>query len=107
MQRRLENMATARGTAIVEQKDDVALLRHEFMPQEGGPAPQVADYLRVWTAVGADEYRILFLRIKIRRLDDAGIEQHAVTGLDGEKFYRREMVIRELHHIVLIDRRDA
>src|SRR5437879_7927845 len=85
MQWRFENMAAARGPAIVQQEDDVSLLRHEFMPQEAGPAPRVADHLRVRAAVRADKYGIFSLSIKIRRLDDAGIEQHTVTGLDSEK----------------------
>src|SRR6266850_1166871 len=107
MQRRFENMTAARGPPIVQQEDDVTLLRHELMPQEAGPAPRVVHYLRVWATVGADEYRIRFLRIKIRWLDDAGIEQHTVTGFNSEKFHRRETVIRQLRHIVLFDRRDA
>src|SRR5882762_9439077 len=107
MQRRFENMAAARGPTIVQQEDDVTLLGHELMPEETGPAPRVVHHLRVWAAVGADEYWILFLRIKIRWFDDAGIERHTVAGFNGEKFHRRETVIRQLRHIVLINRRDA
>ncbi len=77
------------------------------MPQESSAAPGVADDLCVWATVGKDEDGILFLRIEVRRLDDAGVELHAIVGFHAEKFRRREMEIGKLGDFVFVDRGDA
>src|SRR5438874_3560413 len=42
-----KNMAAARRPAIVQCKNNVPLLSHEFVPQKGVPAPGIEHHLRV------------------------------------------------------------
>ena len=79
-------MAAAVRTAVIQRKNEVAFLGHEFVPEKRGAAPRVAHHMRVRAAVGVDQHGILFLRIEIRRSEDAGVQRNAVAGLDGEKF---------------------
>src|SRR6266700_7820619 len=50
MQRRLKSVPAPRRTAIIQGKDNVALLRHELMPQEIGAAPGIAHNKNMGTA---------------------------------------------------------
>src|ERR1700692_5061940 len=81
-----ENVATPGGAAIIERKNDVALLRHHLVPQESsGARPGVQNNLGVRAAVGERNNRGFLRGIEIGRLDHRAIQRYAVVRLDGEK----------------------
>jgi len=64
VQRRFERMAASRRAAIIQRKNNVALLRHEFVPQKIGTTPGISNYLGVRPSVGVNQHGILFCASK-------------------------------------------
>src|SRR3989449_4339430 len=107
MQRCFECMPAARRATIINRKNNVALLRHELMPEKIRTAPGVSNNLSVRSPIRVDQHGIFLLRIEVRRLDDAGVELHAIPRLHGEIFHRRKMVVSKLSDFVFVNRADA
>src|SRR5260370_14600410 len=87
VQRRFESMAAAPRAAIVQRKDNVALLCHELVPKEVGAAPAVSNDLSVRPPIRVNQNGIFRLRMEVRRLNDAGVELPSVARFHGEKFH--------------------
>src|SRR5215831_19606255 len=97
-----EGVTARGGAAIVEGKDDVALLCHHLVPEESSWAsPGIRDHLGVWPAVGEGDDGIFLRRVELWRLDHRAMQGDAVAGLHGEKFDGRKTVLREFRDLVL------
>ncbi len=80
----LEVTAPVLAPPVVEDEEDVALLRHVRLPGARAPVPGGLDVVGVRAAIDVDDGGILAARVEIHRLDHAPVEcRAAVGGEDG------------------------
>src|SRR5580700_10220288 len=53
-----EHVPASRRAAIIERKNDVALLRHHLMPQILVVHPLIHDHLGMWSTISVNKHRI-------------------------------------------------
>src|SRR6266567_5855186 len=81
--------ARRRRAAIVDTEDYVALLRQHPMPHKRPSAPIVNNGLRRRFAIDIKQNGVMFVRVKIRRLDHPTVQLHAFANIDTEELRQR------------------
>ena len=89
-----EVASTILRTAIVENKDDIALLCHIRFPRTTGPVPASLHVMSVRTTIDINYGWIFLVGVEVVRLHHAIVEVgHAICSLDTATFEDRLFVV--------------
>ena len=91
-----EARATRPGPAIVDARDEIALLGEHLIPQVRRPTPRIEDRLRAGTSVHVHQERVALGGVEVPRLDDQRVQLHSIRRAQLQELRRLEAQRRHL-----------